>query len=216
MGDEKLAEENGCVAMFFSQSNLTARIGSLIVLLLGAASASSQSNNLLKNSNADEGLQSWLVSGNGSVTDCVGLGKCFSIWQDGFIYQDVDVPEAAAGTFAVFIGFASIEEPTQDAHLLGHPYLYGYFMTAGELRKATVLSRPNGQQMANHPSTNGEWVKQYGVFKVPDKTGRIRIFLRSGCAKTASSVSCVSHFREPGVFIFSNEDEARAFINTYQ
>ena len=187
-----------------------------MLLLFGVVSASGQSNNLLKNSNGNEGLQSWLVSGNGSISDCVGLGKCFSIRQDGFIYQDVDVSEAAAGTFAVFIGFASIEEPTQDARLLGHPYLYGYFMTAGELRKATVLSRPNGQEMANHPSANGEWVKQYGVFKVPDNTGRIRIFLRSGCPKTASSVSCVSHFREPGIFIFSNEDEARAFINTYQ
>jgi hypothetical protein len=216
MGNEKFAKADGCIAMHFSQSHLITRIGSLMILWLAVASASAQSNNLLKNPNGDEGLQSWLVSGNGSISDCVGLGKCFSIWQDGFIYQDVDVSETAAGTFAVFIGFASIEEPTQEARLLGHPYLYGYFMTAGELRKATVLSRPNGQEMANHPSTNGEWVKQYGVFKVPDKTGRIRIFLRSGCSKTASSVSCVSHFREPGVFIFSNEDEARAFINTYQ
>ena len=202
--------------MCFSQSHLMARIGGLILLLFGVASASGQSNNLLKNSNGDEGSQSWLVSGNSSISDCVGLGKCFSIWQDGFIYQDVDVSESVAGTFAVFIAFASIEEPAQDARLLGHPYLYGYFMTAGELRKATVLSRPNGQEMAYHPSANGEWVKQYGVFKVPDKTRRIRIFLRSGCSKTASSVSCVSHFRAPGVFIFSNEDEARAFINTYQ
>lgn len=202
--------------MWFSQSSLMARIGILIVLLFEVASASGQSNNLLKNSNGDEGLKSWLVSGNGSVAECVGLGKCFSIWQDGFIYQDVDVAEAAAGTFAVFIAFASIEEPTQEARLLALPYLYGYFMSGGELRKATVLSRPNGQEMANHPSANGEWVKQYGVFKVPDQTGRIRIFLRSGCSKTASSVSCVSHFREAGVFVFSTEDEARAFINTYQ
>jgi hypothetical protein len=216
VGDEEFAKADGRLAMFFSQTHLIARIGSLIVLLLGVASASGQSTNLLKNPNGDEGLQPWLVSGNGSITDCVGLGKCFSIWQDGFIYQDVGIPENAAGTFAVFIGFASIEEPTQDAHLLGHPYLYGYFMTAGELSKATVLSRPNGQQMANHPSANGEWVKQYGVFKVPDKTGRIRIFLRSGCSKTASLVSCASHFRAPGIFLFSNEDEARAFVNTYQ
>lgn len=216
MGDEKFAKEDGCVTMCFPQSSLMACTGGLILLLVGAASAPGQSNNLLKNSNGNEGLQSWLVSGNGSISDCVGLGKCFSIWQDGFIYQDVDVSEAATGTFAVFISFASIEEPAQDARLLGHPYLYGYFMTAGELRKATVLSRPNGQEMANHPSANGEWVKQYGVFKVPENTGRIRIFLRSGCSKTASSVSCVSHFREPGVFIFPNEDAARAFINTYQ
>lgn len=202
--------------MCFSQAVLKARMVSLIVVLLGVASASGQSNNLLKNANGNEGLQSWLVNGNGSISECIGLGRCFSIWQDGFVYQDVDVSEATAGTFAVFIGFASIEEPTRDARLLGHPYLYGYFMSAGDLRNATVLSRPNGQEMANHPNVNGEWVKQYGVFKVPDQTGRIRIFMRSGCAKTASSVSCVSHFRAPGVFIFSNEDEARAFISTYQ
>ena len=216
MGYEKFAEEDGGLAMFFAESRLTTHIGSLLILWLAVASASAQSNNLLKNSNANEGLQSWSAFGNGSVGDCPGLGKCFSIWQDGFIYQDVNVSENTAGTFALFVAFASIEEPGLNGRVSGQPYLYGYFMSAGELRSASIFSRLTGQEMASHPSASAEWVKQFGVFKVPDQTGRIRIFLRSGCSKTAPSASCVSHFREPGVFLFSNEDEAKAFVSAYQ
>lgn len=143
--------------MFFSQTHLMARTGGLIVLLFAVASVSGQSNNLLKNSNGNEDLQSWLISGNGSISDCVGLGKCFSIWQDGFIYQDVDVSEAAAGTFAVFIAFASIEEPTQEARLLGHPYLYGYFMTGGNSVKQLSFPVPTGRicRAIPVPAVNG-------------------------------------------------------------
>ncbi len=190
------------------------RIAIPLCILLIAGPASGQSNNLLKNSNGDDGLQIWHVLGNASVSDCLGTGKCFSIFQDAFIFQDIDVPESATGMFAVLISFASIEPNSGGP--LGHPYLYGYFMSSGDLRKATVFSNLNGQEMANPPSASGEWVKQYGVFRIAEKTGKIRIFLRSGCPKTASSLSCVSHFREPGVFLFPGEDEAKAFVSTYQ
>lgn len=190
------------------------RLALPLCVLLMIGSASGQSNNLLKNSNGDQGLQSWRVFGNAAVADCPGAGKCFSIFQDAFIFQDVDVSESAAGMFAVLISFASIE--TSSAGPLGHPYMHGYFMSSGDLRTATIFSNLSGQQMERPPSAGGDWIRQDGVFKMPDKTGRIRIFLRSGCPKTASSTSCVSHFREPGIFLFSNEDEAKAFVNAYQ
>ena len=191
------------------------RIVCLTCLLLVIGSASAQSNNLLKNPNGDEGLQFWRVFGNASVTDCAAGGKCFSIHEDGYILQDMNVSESAAGMFAALIGFASIEETNPEGSL-GRPYLYGYFMSSGELRSATIISSLTGQEMGNHPSANGEWVKQYGVFKLPEKTGRIRLFLRSGCPKTQTSVKCVSRFREPGVFLFGTEDEAKAFVGGYQ
>ena len=189
-------------------------IVSLTCLLLAVGSASAQGNNLLKNPNGDDGLQSWRAFGNASVVDC-STGKCFSIHEDGFILQDVSVDESAVGMFAVLIGFASIEEPDSDRSL-GHPYLYGYMMSSGTLRSATIFSYLTGQEMRNHPTASGEWVKQHGIFKVPEKTGRIRIFLRSGCPRTKPSVNCVSRFRGPGVFLFSTEDEAKAFVGSYQ
>lgn len=190
------------------------RLALPLCVLLIFGSASGQSNNLLKNSNGDQGLQSWRVFGNAAVSDCPGAGKCFSIFQDAFIFQDIDVSESAAGMFAVLVSYASIE--TNPVGPLGHPYLHGYFMSSGDLRTATVLSNLSGQEMASVPRTSDEWVKQHAVFRVPEKTGGIRIFLRSGCPKTASSASCVSHFRGPGIFLFSSEDEARTFVNAYQ
>src|SRR5206468_10831554 len=136
----------------------------------------------------DDGLQSWRVFGNAAVSDCSATAKCFSIHQNGFIFQDLNVEGSAAGMLAVLIAMATIEE-TNPASPLGHPYLYGYFMSSGDLRSATIFSYLTGQVMGNHPTASGEWVKQYGIFKVPEKTGKIRIFLRSGCPKTKPSVN---------------------------
>jgi len=190
------------------------RIALPLCVLLLVGSVSGQSNNLLKNANGDEGFQTWRVFGNAAVSDCPGSGKCFSIFQDAFIFQDITVSESAAGMFAVFISFASIE--TNPAGPLGHPYLHGYFMNSVDLKKAAILANLSGQEMSSPPTANGEWVKQHGVFKVPEQAGAIRIFLRSGCPKTASSAACVSHFRGAGIFLFSTEDEAKAFANAYQ
>ena len=184
-----------------------------LVLLLMAASAFAQSNNLVRNSNGEEGLQFWRVFGNASTIDCT-TGKCFAINQDAFIYQDVDVSDSATGMYALLIGLGSIEQ--SDPKATGRPYLHGYFLTGGELRSATLLANLSGQEMESRPAANGEWVKQSGVFRVPAKTGRIRIFLRSGCGKTEGSTNCVSHFRSAGIFLFATEDEAKAFASNYQ
>lgn len=178
-----------------------------------AASALAQSNNLLRNSSGDEGLQFWRVFGTASAADCPA-GKCFAINQDAFIYQDVDVSDSAAGMFALLIGVASIEQANPKT--LGRPHLHGYFLTGGELRSATLLANLSGQEMEKPVGANGELVKQSGVFRVPAKTGRIRIFLGSGCGKTESSSNCVSHFRNAGIFLFATEDEAKAFASNYQ
>ena len=184
-----------------------------LLVLLMTASVFAQSSNLVRNSNGDEGLQFWRVFGNASAADCPA-GKCFAINQDAFVYQDVDASDSAAGMYALLIGLASIEQANPKA--LGRPHLHGYFLTEGALRSATLLANLSGQQMENRPDANGEWVKQYGVFRVPAQTGRIRIFLSSGCGKTEGSTTCASHFRKAGIFLFDTEDEAKAFAANYQ
>lgn len=215
MGDAKSAEEDGSlVNRLLLEVMMMLRIALPLCVLLLAGSASGQSNNLLKNSNGDEGLQSWRVFGNAAVTDCPGAGKCFAIFQDAFIFQDIAVSENAAGMFAVLISFASIE--TNPGAPLGHPYLHGYFMNSVDLKKAAILANLSGQDMSSPPTANAAWIKQHGVFKVPEQAGAIRIFLHSGCPKTGSSATCVSHFRAAGIFLFSTEDEAKVFANAYQ
>jgi hypothetical protein len=189
------------------------RIVAPVVCLLMLGSASAQPSNLVRNENGDEGLQFWRVFGNASVADCT-TGKCFAINQDAFVYQDVNVSDSATGMFALLIDLTSIEQATPKP--LGRPHLHGYFLTGGELRSATLLANLSGQEMENRLDANGEWVKQSGVFRVPAKTGRIRIFLGSGCGKTEPSINCVSHFRKAGIFLFDTEDEAKAFAAAYQ
>jgi len=183
-----------------------------LLLLLGSASAQS---NLLKNPNGEEGLQFWRVFGEATVTDCLIVGNCFAIAKDGFIYQDVTASETAAGDFVVLIGFSSIEEPNPDPKHLARPYLFGYFLSSGDLPQAKILANLTGQDMSA-PSRTSEWVKQYGIFKIVPGTVSIRIFLRSGCPKAAPAVICTSRFRRPGIFRFASEEAARAFVESYQ
>ncbi len=190
------------------------RIAVPVFVLLMLGSASAQSNNLVRNPTGDDGLQFWRVFGNASAADCSAGGKCFAINQDAFIYQDIDVTDSATGMYALFISLAEIEQAAPKA--LGVPSIHGYFLTGGELRSATLLSNLAGQEMEKRPGAADEWVKQFGVFRVPARTGRIRIFLRSGCGKTETSANCVSHFRNAGVFLFGSEEDAKAFAATYQ
>ena len=191
----------------------------LAVVLCASVAGNSiyaQASNLLKNANGEDELRSWVVMGNAAVTDCYPGAKCFAISQDAFIYQDVGVPEGTSNSFALLIGFTSIEEPNASAKQLGKPYLFGYFMSAGDLRTAKLIAKLSGQEMSKIPGSSGEWVTQFGVFKLAESTRRIRIFLRSGCAKSDPSIICTSHFRKPGIFLFNSEEEARAFVNGYQ
>ena len=190
------------------------RFAVTLCFLLMMSSASAQSNNLVRNPNGDEGMQFWRVFGNASASDCASVGKCFSINQDAFVFQDIDVQETTSGMYALFISLSSIEQ--LNSQKLGQPYTYGYFMTSGDVRNATLLANLSGQEMANRPTANGEWVKQFGIFRVTERTGRLRIFLRGGCGKTEASNKCVSHFRKAGVFLFSTEEEAKAFMDSYQ
>jgi len=136
--------------------------------------------------------------------------------QDAFIYQDVEVAESPAPMFAVLIAFSTIEQPNVEPNQLGHPYLYGYFMDSTNLRSAKIISNLSGQEMGLLPKASGEWIRQYGIFKVAEGTKSIRIFMRSGCPKTSSSATCSSHFRRPGIFLFNTEEEAKAFVSAYQ
>src|SRR5262249_32706564 len=119
------------------------------------------------------------------------------------------------GEFAVLIGFASVEEPNPDPKHLARPYLFGYFMNSADLPQAKILANLTGQDMAG-PAKMGEGGKQDGIFKNGPGPGSIRIFLRSGCPKTAPAVICSSRFRQPGIFRFSSEDAARVFVDSYQ
>jgi hypothetical protein len=191
------------------------RIVTLAFGLLLFGSAAAQPSNLLKNPNGEEGMQFWRVFGEAVVTDCLIVGNCFSISKDGFIYQDVAVSDTATGEFAVLISFAAIDEPNPDPKHLAHPYLFGYFMNSGDLPQAKILANLTGQEMSA-PARLSEWVKQYGIFKIAPGTVSIRLFLRSGCPKTAASEICSSRFRRPGIFRFRIEDEARVFVDGYQ
>jgi hypothetical protein len=181
-----------------------------------AAGASAQSNNLLKNANLDDGTQFWRFFGNTTVTDCLGTQKCFSLTQEAFVYQDVEVTENIAGTYAVLIAFTSIEEPNVEARRLGHPYLFGDFLNSSEQRDAGINSKLKGRIVATRPKASGEWVRQYGVLRVAEGTRYVRIKLSSGCPYTTSSATCTSFFRRPGIFLFGSEEEANAFVSAYQ
>src|SRR5690349_13015574 len=123
---------------------------SLIVLaafFCGASFTTAQPRNLLQNSNADQGSQSWRAFGNATVEQVTGNNLCFVVRNGGTFIQDVSLPDDAVGQYALLIGRGASEHINSDGPITGLPYLYGYMMEEGAPNRGVILAYLQGQQM---------------------------------------------------------------------
>jgi hypothetical protein len=186
---------------------------SLLLLCLAITQASAQEN-LLQNPNADLEAQHWRAFGQATVEEVNG-NRLFVVRNGGYFLQDVVLPEGSVGKFAVLIGRGSSERINPDGAITGLPSLYGYMMAPGNPGGGRISAYLQGQQMLGSATFAGEWVKMWGVFKVPKGTGRIRFFLNQALRQDVPHNGSAARFDDLGLYLFTTEEEARSFAASY-
>lgn len=184
----------------------------LLVFLTATVAAHAQASNLLKNPNADDGVAHWRASEEATVEATAGGNFCFVVRNGGQFTQDVEVPEDAAGKYAVLIGRGSSERVNADGTITGLPALYGYMMKPGRPNGGIILEYLQGQQMLGRPYMPGVWVNMSGVFRVPETTKIIRFFLNQAERKGVPHNGSAARFDNLGLYLFATKEEADAFL----
>lgn len=182
------------------------------VLLSLSALCVAQSSNLLLNPDADLGAKSWRPFGEAAVEATPGNNFCFVVRNGGYFLQDVELPDNAAGQYAVLIGRAASERINDDGAITGLPYLYGYMMEQGPPNGGRILDYLQGQQMLARPGMIDGWVSMRGIFKVPEKTKTIRFFLNQALARGVPHNGSAARFDNLGLYLFPTKEEAEAFV----
>jgi hypothetical protein len=178
--------------------------------------ANAQTDNLLLNPKANDGTDNWRAFGNAEVEQSDDGDWRFVVRNMGSFFQDVQLPEDAAGKYALLIGRVSSERIDPDGAITGLPSLYGYMMDGANPRGGRILSYLQGQQMLCRAGTVNEWVTAWGIFKVPNGTQAIRFFLNQAQRKDVPQNGSAARFDDLGLYLFSTELEAEAFAQVYK
>ena len=186
----------------------------LLFLCLAVITACAQTGNLLQNPNADLEAQHWRAFGQATVEEANG-NRLFVVRNGGYFLQDVILPEDAIGKFAVLIGHGSSERINPDGAITGLPYLYGYMMAPGTTDGGRIFAYLQGQQMRSSETFVGEWVKMWGVYRVPEGTGRIRVFLNQALRQGVPHNGSAARLDDLGLYLFPTEEEVKAFAGGY-
>lgn len=193
------------------KSSLMFRLLLILSLFVSAASTHhAQSRNLLENPNADQGVKLWRAFGEATVEVGVGNDSCFVVRNGGYFFQDVLLTNDAVGQYAVLIGRGASERINADGAITGLPYLYGYMMAENG---DSVLAYLQAPQMLARPNIRDDWVDMWGIFRVPEKTKRIRFFLNQGLRNGVPHNGSAARFDNLGLYIFAAKEDAEAFVH---
>lgn len=190
------------------------RVAFLSTVLIATAHLANAQTNLLQNPAADQQSQSWRAYQQATIEPCEPNNPCFVLRNGGYFLQDISVPEAAVGQFAVLIGRASAERVKPDGSITGLPYLYGYMMDGDDPRSGKIIEYLQGQGMSARNASENEWRTLSGIFKVPDGTKRIRLFLKQALAKDSPHDGSATRFDDVGVYLFKTKQEAQSFLDS--
>ena len=183
----------------------------LATVVIAAATVCNGQSNLLQNGNADLQSHSWRTYGQATIETCAPNNACFVVRNGGYFVQDVALPAAAMGQYALFIGRGASERINADRSITGLPSLYGYMMAEVSPRGGRVLDYLQGQNMLATPTWENEWVTMWGIFRVPEETGAIRFFLSQALRNGVPHNGSAARFDDVGLYLFATKDEARAF-----
>ena len=184
----------------------------LSVFVSGASIHNAQYRNLLENPNADQELNRWRAFGEATVEVSTGNNSCFVVRNGGYFFQDVLLTGDAVGQYAVLIGRGASERINDNGAITGLPYLYGYMM---EEKGDSVLAYLQGQQMLANTRMRDDWVDMWGIFRVPEKTKRIRFFLNQALRNGVPHNGSAARFDNLGLYLFAVKEDAEAFVRQY-
>jgi hypothetical protein len=187
----------------------------ILICLLFAASFVRAQTNLLLNPNADSNSENWRVFGEAGVEEFNG-DKVFVVRNNGYLIQDVNLTESDIGKFALFIGRGSTERINPDGAITGLPSLHGYMMNPGKPSGGEIYANLDGQMMLARIQTKDEWVTMFGVFQVPEGTGRIRFFLNQASRQGVPHNGSATRFNNLGLYLFETKEDVLQFVKVYK
>jgi len=187
---------------------------SLCVAMLATAAQLSivTPQNLLTNSAAEYGLDSWLVGGDVTVEEFNG-NRCFVVRNGGQLMQEVELPRSTTSGFLVFVGHGSTSRVDPDSGITDRPYLYGLMKTADGRR---ILGYNQGETMRSHTTKPDDWATLWGVFEVPAGTSRVVFEMSQGLRLGIPHNGSPARFDDVGLFVFANPNDAEAFVQRYR
>jgi len=175
------------------------------------------SPNILNGPNADSDTGYWVAAGNSDIEEVDG-DPCFVIRDGGYFAQEIALSRETAGQFAVLAGFVSSKRMVADATITGLPYIYGYMMKAEDMNNGTASPIRSFLQVVDdrsHMTAQSDWLPIWGIFQVPEDTGRIMVFLKQAKQRGVSYNNSEARFDDLGVYLFSSAEEALAFVDEH-
>lgn len=182
-----------------------------VSLLLSGVCAAQQYTNLLKNPDGSAQTEFWQPYGDVTVEQLADSNFCFVVRNGGHFYQDVELPRPSDGMYALLIGRAESERINSDGSITGLPYLYGYMMEKGRPDRKEIRKFLQGPQMVGRSASTDEWVKISGIFKVPERTTTIRLFIDQAERSADPQNGSAARFNNLGLYLFATKEEAEAF-----
>jgi hypothetical protein len=164
--------------------------------------------NLVENPDATLGAARWHMLGAATI-ERVDDNPCFVVRNGGAFLQTVVLPRNAAGQYVVLIASATTERVNPDGVITGLPSLYA---TIGAEDGVRIVAHLQGQQLLRRLQTPDEWATLSGVFKVPDGAERVGFRLSQGSARGTPHNGSAARFDHVGIFLFTSEADASAFI----
>gem|GEM_PF-785538 len=181
----------------------------LMTFFAGAALAQEEPANLLKHPNAQDGAGHWKAEGKTAIDESTGS---FVVRDGGLFHQEVTLPKDSAGQYVVVMASAASERINPDGATTGLPSLYGYMMTFVAPGGGRIYSYLHGPQMQSSSRVANEWVKLWGVFRVPHAGAKMQLFLRQTLMEGVPFNGSAARFRDVGIYLFTTELQARAFV----
>ncbi len=185
-------------------------------LLFSGVCAAQQNTNLLQNPDGSARMAFWQPYGDARAERLIGSDFCFVVRNNGYFYQDVELPRESDGKYALLIGRAATERINSDGSITGLPYLYGYMMEKGRPDRKEIRSYLQGQWMLGRSAIADEWMKMWGTFKVPEGTTTIRFFLKQAERNGDPQNGSAARFDNLGLYLFATREEAEYFAFQFQ
>ncbi len=200
------------ISRIFSTAILT---GLKLFLALTAVDAQV---NLLRNPNAEGGLEHWRAAKDSTVEEYNGT-RVFVVKNGGVggssFIQDIQLKESDIGKYALLIGRGSSERVNTDGSITGLPCLYGYMMSSVNQKGGKIAAYLQGQRMRAEPSDPDEWVTMFGIFRVVKGSEAIRFFLNQAERKDDPQTGSAARFDDLGLYLFTSQLEALKYIEAY-
>ena len=181
----------------------------MVTFLLGQAGA--LTDNLIRPSAATDRAKGWQPLVDATPEVFVGVSS-LSVRHPGRWLQEVELAPAAAGTYAVLTGKGQSDRINLDRTITGQPHLYA---TVQSVDKRRILDYWQGQHMRALPENAVDWVKMWGIFKVPEGAGSVLVQLSQGERRGSPPDGSTARFADVRMYLFRTEAAAQAFVDHF-